>query len=297
MPRKPRHIVKGNVYHLISRFVDREWYVRTRDEREHYLRLLGRALTDTTWRCFGYVVMSNHIHLEALAGAEPLGSWVRRVNGPFADAMNKAHDRIGPMFVRGPKAFHVPPEKVGAVLAYIHNNPVRAGVVDDPRQSDWSSHRAYAGMTTAPPWLHVGEGLERANVGGADFNEWVRAAHQATATKSEAEVFAALELEEAIEAETTPVPDLQELIRIAADMLGLSTDAVRSRRKQPQHVLARRVIAICGDRLGLSGVSIARALGTSPQCVSKILTEPSSEAVRPGLLDRVLEAARRAAAV
>jgi len=54
MPRLPRFIEPGTVYHLISRFVDREWFIKREDERRTYLRLLGRALLDSDWRCFSF---------------------------------------------------------------------------------------------------------------------------------------------------------------------------------------------------------------------------------------------------
>ena len=63
MPRKPRSNQPGVVYHLISRFVEREWFIKEEEEREYYVRLLGRALSESDWRCLAYAVMSNHIHL------------------------------------------------------------------------------------------------------------------------------------------------------------------------------------------------------------------------------------------
>src|SRR4051812_19613519 len=99
MPRVPRHIVPGRVYHLISRFVDREWFIAHERERRLYLALLGDAVSASDWRCFSYGVMSNHLHHAFVAGQQSLASWIRRVHSPFADIMNKEHDRIGPMFV------------------------------------------------------------------------------------------------------------------------------------------------------------------------------------------------------
>ena len=45
--------------------------------------------------------MSNHIHLAAIAGRQALDSWLRPGHAPFADMLNEAHQRIGPVFVRG----------------------------------------------------------------------------------------------------------------------------------------------------------------------------------------------------
>jgi REP element-mobilizing transposase RayT len=271
MPRKPRHNAPGAVYHLISRFVDREWFITTESERSHYLELLGHALPRTDWRCLSYSIMSNHVHLGLVAGQDPLGSWIRRVHSPFADWMNRSHERIGVMFVRGPKDILVPPERVGRLFAYIHNNPVRAGVVNDPSHSTWTSHRAYVGLARAPAWLHVEEGLQRAGVrDAAQFDEYVRSRPE---KPTDDDITSGYEPElDVVATETAASIDPIELVRVAAEVLGLSVEDVHSRRKQHKHVRARRVVARCGDRLGLSGVDIAKALGTSQQCVSKILT-------------------------
>src|SRR5688500_5143056 len=107
MPREARYFEPGKAYHIISRFVDREWFIKKTDERDHYIKLLGLSLEKTDWRLYAYAIMSNHIHFEATAGQRPLSEWVRCVHSPFASAMNRSYDRIGPMFVRGPKAYPV----------------------------------------------------------------------------------------------------------------------------------------------------------------------------------------------
>ena len=135
MSRRPRSTTEGLVYHLISRFVDRDWFITCAEERAMYLRLFGDAVAKSDWLCLAYAVMSNHIHLALLAGEQPV-SWLRDAHSPFANWMNERHDRIGPMFVRGPKDKPVQPGGVGRLIAYIHNNPVRAGVVTSPAESD-----------------------------------------------------------------------------------------------------------------------------------------------------------------
>src|SRR3569623_2508287 len=124
MPRKPRSFVPGLAYHLISRFVDRDWFIKDEEDRLFYLDLLGRALARTDWLSLGYVVMSSHFHHAVIAGHQRLDSWMRPVHSPFADWLNKKHDRIGNVFVRGPKDLLVRRDGVGPLLAYIHNNPV-----------------------------------------------------------------------------------------------------------------------------------------------------------------------------
>jgi hypothetical protein len=265
MPRLPRDIEPGVPYHLISRFVDREWFITTEAQRRCYVSFLGRALSNSDWRCFSYAVMSNHVHIGAIAGEQPLDSWVRRVHAPFAGWMNTLHDRIGVMFVRGPKAKPVDPESVGKLIAYIHNNPVRAGVVGDPAATTWTSHRAYVGKASAPSWLHVGEGLALAGFSDrSDFHRW-------SIDPSRDSEIAEFESEPRT---TTKVVrsrvDARVLVAAAAAEFGLPVSRLCSTRRGNDECRAREVAVECAAQMGLSGAAIGVALELSQQAISKI---------------------------
>lgn len=160
MARGGSAIVPGNVYHLISRFVAKEWFIESAVERRMYLGLLGTAIAHTDWRLFCYAVMSSHIHLGVVAGTSALVSWLRPMHTAFAAWMNVRRERIGAIFVRGPNVIAVEDGGAAKLIQYVHHNPVRAGVVADPGASDWTSHRAYAGTAYRPRWLDVECGLE-----------------------------------------------------------------------------------------------------------------------------------------
>lgn len=289
MPRVTRSSEPGVVYHLISRFVDREWFITRESERRQYLRLLGRSLRDSDWRCLSYAVMSNHIHLAMVAGEQGLDSWVRRVHGPFADWMNRAHDRIGGMFVRGPKQSRVPAHAVRDVIAYIHNNPVRAGVVTEPRKSRWTSHRAYVGLEPAPSWLHVDEGLRLSGFDSPrDFDRWVADPSRDVEARrlEEDEDIIALSASRVEPLVARPAP--LSIVQATAEELSMSTEQLRSRRRGKREQIARQVAVQCAERVGLTGVDIATALGMSQQGVS-VIRRRHPEADVTALCTRVLQ--------
>lgn len=166
----------GGVYHLISRFVAKEWFVASAQERRAYLGLLGKAISKTTWRCFSFAVMSSHIHLALVAGTEPLRGWLRPMHTMFAQWINDMHSRIGAVIVRGPKVFDVAPSGAARLIGYLHHNPVRAGVVSQPGECDWTSHRAYAHPISRPSWLDVGLGVQLSGFAGSPkLVEWIEA--------------------------------------------------------------------------------------------------------------------------
>jgi hypothetical protein len=175
VPRRRQYKEPDAIYHLIPRFVAGEWFIRGAEERRQYLRLFGLAISQSDWRCCSYAVMSSHIHLELHAGRDPLADWLRDAHTPFAEWINERNKRIGAVFVRGPKSFRVRDDGVAHVMGYIHRNPMRAGLVSDPRDSDWTSHAAYLGLVEKPAWLDTALGLERAGfANAADMDNWIR---------------------------------------------------------------------------------------------------------------------------
>ena len=308
MPRALRHIVPGVTYHLISRFVAREFFISSDADRRAYLDLLAHVVIRTRWRLLAYAVMSNHIHLAMVAGPEPIATWLRQVHSTFADTVNRSRERIGALFVRGPKAVLAPGDGVGRVIAYLHNNPVRAGVCTQPHDSTWTSHRAYLGLEAAPPWLAVGEGMRRAGLTDvAAFEALVAARHPHPVL---GEVSSDRDLEEKVDAyeraciaarrasATTPPPPATKVVDVVAHELGVTLAQLRSARRGTHEVLARQVAIVCGARLGCATRDLAAAVALTPQAVTKVLRTAGDGAGLGPLLARVeaaLGLGRRAA--
>jgi hypothetical protein len=178
MSRGGGSVQAGGVFHVISRFVAKQWLMKSVAERNMYMTEVGLAIRDTDWRCFAFALMSSHTHLAFVAGSDALVSWMRPAHNHFANWLNLRLERIGAVFVRGPNVIGVQPEGVAKLISYIHGNPVRAGVVSRAEQSDWTSHRAYIGSGPRPPWLDVSLGLQLAGFpDGASFGAWSDSTH------------------------------------------------------------------------------------------------------------------------
>jgi hypothetical protein len=102
--------------------------------------------------------MSNHVHLVIKAGNEPLERLMKGINSGFAGRLNRRLDnRIGPVFADRYKSILVEEEAyLLELVRYVHNNPVRAGLVRSAEEWRWSSHRGYVGLDEAPQWLNTG---------------------------------------------------------------------------------------------------------------------------------------------
>lgn len=298
MARIARFTIPAVLHHVISRFVDRDWFFTSKDERTRYLGLLGRALDQSDWRCVAYCLMSNHIHLAMIGGALPLESWTKRANAPFANWMNDQRDRIGPVFADRPAVYLVPPHREAAVIAYIHNNPVRAHVVASARESSWSSHRAYVGLARRPKWLHVSEGLERAGCGN-DSEQFERLVNgyvgselelpdlkktRAVARRQGPYEVGSPTLSDPIEVPIASREFLRTLVtpnallEVVAKIAGIPVGAVSQRHARGTISMVKRVLVHAAVQLGITISDASAAVNVSRQRGSKVaLTSLSTE--------------------
>ncbi|MGQ0666059.1 MAG: REP-associated tyrosine transposase [Nitrospiraceae bacterium] len=154
MARPLRIEFPGAVYHITSRGNARQDIVVDDRDRTQFLAGLAQVVDRHGWRCHAYCLMDNHYHLLVETPAPNLSQGMRQLNGPYTQAYNRRHQRVGHLFQGRFTAILV--EKEAHLLElcrYVVLNPVRARMVAHPRQWGWSSYRATAGETNAPDWL------------------------------------------------------------------------------------------------------------------------------------------------
>jgi putative transposase len=153
MPREPRAEHEPGLYHVFARGNRKApIYADDRDRRK-YLDMLGRVTRRMRWRCLGYCLMGNHMHL-IIETVEPnLGSGMHRLQGGFAQYFNRRHGFVGHLFQDRFNAVLVKSDaQLWAVCAYVARNPVKAGLCATPEQWAWSSHAAVI-RGLCPSWL------------------------------------------------------------------------------------------------------------------------------------------------
>lgn len=101
----------------------------------------------------GTCVLPNHIHLALQVGDIPLSGIMQSLVGRYTRWVNWRKRRAGHLFQGRYKAIMVDADAyLTELVRYIHLNPVRAGMVGDPGEYPWSSHRAFCGKE-AIDWL------------------------------------------------------------------------------------------------------------------------------------------------
>ncbi len=89
-----------------------------------------------------YALMSNHVHMLVQEDEYPLGRFMQGVQQSYTQYFNTRYGQTGHLLQGRYKANRIDgDEYLLALVRYIHLNPVKAGIVTDPADYQWSSHR------------------------------------------------------------------------------------------------------------------------------------------------------------
>jgi putative transposase len=150
MARKARAEVEGGLYHVITRGNNRRQIFNSPADYEKFLSLLAIQKAKLTFFLYAYCLMTNHVHLLLERQASAVGQIMHRLLTGYAQYYNRQHRRVGHLFQGRHRAILCQSERyLSQLVRYIHLNPVRAGIVSQPEEYEYSSHRAYLGMAPA----------------------------------------------------------------------------------------------------------------------------------------------------
>ncbi len=144
MPRKPRIHVAGAFYHVMARGNRKQPVFHDEEDYHIYLRLLRKYSQRYDTEIHGYVLMPNHVHFLLRVGEVPLPKFMQGVQQSYTQIYNKRYEQVGHLFQGRYKCLYVNKEAyLLELIRYIHLNPVKAGLVADPRDYRWSSQGEY----------------------------------------------------------------------------------------------------------------------------------------------------------
>jgi REP element-mobilizing transposase RayT len=152
MPRRPRVEVAGGVYHVYNRVGSGERVFANPEEAVDFVERIRSVKRRDGCTVFGWCVLSNHYHLAIRTSDVPLAASLHTLQGQFSRSFNRRWSRSGSLWQSRYHAKLIDEQRyLSQVVLYIHLNPVRAGLTEDPSDSVFSGHREIAsvpGMTT-----------------------------------------------------------------------------------------------------------------------------------------------------
>ena len=144
MPRTAREVSATGIYHVMVRGIDkRDIFLKVGDCRK-FLSLVEKAREKSDFQLLGYCLMPNHVHLLLRTEEDPVGDVMKRITVGYAQYHNLVHNRFGHLFQNRFRSETVEDDTYfKTVLRYIHQNPVKAKMVDHPMAYRWSSFFEY----------------------------------------------------------------------------------------------------------------------------------------------------------
>ena len=146
MPRVARKYIQSNFIHIVTEGIKKEFIFYQDKYKSEYILLLKKYIDEMKkLKLISYCVMDNHAHIliytENIEGVSML---MRKINTGYAIYYNKNEERVGYVFANRYYSQSIKDEThLLTCIQYIHQNPVKAGLVNLPTEYKFSSFKEF----------------------------------------------------------------------------------------------------------------------------------------------------------
>ncbi len=171
---------KGSIFHIYNKTMQTLKLFYKDNDYLWFLQRFGNVLNNYPATIFAYCLMPNHFHFLIRQDSEkPLYSLFNHSLSPYVRHLNYKLKRKGPIFQEKLQHIKIFNEKYLIQLAlYIHNNPVKAGLVSNPIEWKYSNYRNFImkqpDKLTSPETLEIfSEYLDEYEQMIQEYSKWV----------------------------------------------------------------------------------------------------------------------------
>jgi len=145
MPRQARKDLGTPFLHVMVQGVNKEYIFYKEEYIEKYLDKIDKKIEDFDFEILAYCIMNNHAHFLLYAeNIDEVGQFMHKSNLLYAQFYNKEKQRTGVLFRN---RYQVEPiyniNYLINCIKYIHNNPVKAKIVEKNEEYKYSSYYDY----------------------------------------------------------------------------------------------------------------------------------------------------------
>lgn len=144
MSRIARKESATGVYHIVFKGVNHEKIFES-DKEKHKIRfIMQEKIREYPLEIYAYCIMSTHMHVMIRGKLADISKFITRCEIVYAMQYNEKKRRNGHLFQNRFFSEAIEEERYfWNCINYIHNNPVKAGIVDAPEKYIWSSYEEY----------------------------------------------------------------------------------------------------------------------------------------------------------
>ena len=144
MARQARKKSQSGIYHIMLRGINKQIIFYDEQDYIMFIKALQAAKKVSDFDIYAYCIMNNHVHLLIKENEEALGTVMKRIACKFVYWYNLKYERVGHLFQDRYRSEPVESDAYFlSVLRYIHQNPVKAGIVSQCKEYDFSSYNWY----------------------------------------------------------------------------------------------------------------------------------------------------------
>ena len=144
MPRTARKKSVCGIYHIVLRGVNRQTVFYDDEDREVFLSRLKITKEKIDYDLYAFCFMGNHIHLIIKEKAQEIGKIMQNLLSSYIFWYNSKYERVGNLFQDRYKSEPIDTDNyLLCAVRYVHQNPVKARIVNNPKYYKWSSYNAY----------------------------------------------------------------------------------------------------------------------------------------------------------
>ncbi|GAA0317140.1 hypothetical protein GCM10008967_04640 [Bacillus carboniphilus] len=144
MPRKPRRKSTTGIYHIMLRGINKQIIFEDDEDRYRFLWTVKKYKSVCEYEVYSYCLMDNHVHLLIKEASEPLSTAIQRISSSYVHWYNGKYERTGHLFQERYRSEGIETrDSFMRVLRYIHQNPMKAGLVKSVFEHQWTSMYEY----------------------------------------------------------------------------------------------------------------------------------------------------------
>ncbi len=256
MPRVPRQRSNSGIYHIMLRGANRQEIFHDTQDNARFLETLKKYKIESEIKVYGWCLMGNHVHLLLQEGKEDLAVTMKRIGVSYVSFYNLKYKTTGHLFQDRYRSENIENDgQLLAVVRYIHQNPIKAGIVNKPEDWKWSSCQGYYNQSAYPSFLLDGDFI--LNIFSKDNKAAVEEFSKFNELVNEDTC-----LDEKIELKMT---DEEAHEKINKALAGLNVANIKSLPKQQRDEIIREIKNIDG----LTQRQISRITGVSLSLISR----------------------------
>lgn len=144
MPRPLRMVSETGIYHVMSRGSRRKVIFHDSEDKQRLINIMINKKRNGSFSLYAYCIMDNHYHLLIKEEKESLATIMKMINAAYAIYYNQKYEGIGHVFQDRYRSEAINDDTyLLGVTRYIHNNPLKAGLVKKILDYPWSSYQQY----------------------------------------------------------------------------------------------------------------------------------------------------------